>query len=254
MSPKETESSNIWFGVAMFLLGLISGSVLTVAFMSNMTARPAKSGNAPAAPTAQQPTASSKSLDERIVAYAADVGISKSDIEACINKNRDAFTAVINADMAGGQAAGVSGTPGNILYDMRSKKGRIISGARPFSSFETNINEMLKDQNAPISDASVQAAKSVPPVDFEKDHILGDRNAPIAIIEYSDYECSFCHSVHPTYKQIMEQYDGKVMWVYRHFPLRGHAEAMPLAVAAECVASLKGNDAFWKFTDSLMTQ
>lgn len=257
MSPKEVDNSNVWFGVAMFLLGLISGSILTIASGTGFPSRtPSQIAGTPppSAPTAQQPSAPTKSVNERIVQYASEVGISKSEIESCIEKNGDAFADLINADMSGGQAAGVSGTPGNVLYDMRSKKGRVVSGARPFASFKSNLDEMLADQNAAISDPSVQAAKAVPPIDFKKDHILGDRNAPIAIIEYSDYQCPFCHAVHPTYKQIMKEYDGKVMWVYRHFPLSFHPEAMPLAIASECVASLKGNDAFWAFSDKVMSE
>lgn len=257
MSPKEQENSNVWFGVAMFLLGLISGAVLTIASSSGFVNRmPTQAGGnpPPSAPTAQQPSAPKKEVSERIVAYAGELGISKSEIESCIEKNSAAFEDLINADMSGGQAAGVSGTPGNVLLDLRSKKARIVSGARPFASFKANIDEMLADQNAPISDPSVQAAKTVTPIDFKKDHVTGDRDAVIAVIEYSDYQCPFCHAVHPTYKQIMKEYDGKVMWVYRHFPLSFHPEAMPLAVAAECVSSLKGNDAFWAFTDKVMSE
>lgn len=88
------------------------------------------------------------------------------------------------------------------------------------------------------------------------DHILGDPNAPIKIIEYSDLECAYCRKFHATMKQIMSVYgaDGTVAWVYRHFPIvELHPNAPRLAEASECVAELGGNDAFWKFVDGVFT-
>jgi protein-disulfide isomerase len=255
MSPKETESQNVWFGVAMFLLGLISGAVLTIASgTTGIGNAPRQIGNVPSsAPSAaQQPV--QPNVNVRMVSLAEEIGLDKADFEECVAKDGETHKAFINAQMAAGQAAGISGTPGNIIYDIKSKKGRIISGARPFDSFKTQIDEMLKNPNAAITDPSVQAAKEVAPIDFDTDHVYGDTNAAIAIIEYSDFECPFCHAVHPTYKQIMEQYDGKVMWVYRHFPLSFHAGAMPLAIGSECANQLGGNDAFWAYTDAIMSQ
>jgi protein-disulfide isomerase len=84
------------------------------------------------------------------------------------------------------------------------------------------------------------------------DHILGNPNAPIIIVEYSDYDCPFCKNFHATMHQIMDDYgaDGKVAWVYRHFPLvQLHPNAPRIAEASECVASIGGNEAFWKFSD-----
>ncbi len=86
----------------------------------------------------------------------------------------------------------------------------------------------------------------------EKDHILGNPNAPIVIVEYSDFDCPFCKQFHETMQQVMETYgaDGKVAWVYRHFPLTQlHPNAKKIAEASECVASIGGNEAFWKFAD-----
>lgn len=84
------------------------------------------------------------------------------------------------------------------------------------------------------------------------DHIRGNPNAPIVIVEYSDYDCPFCKNFHETMNEILEKYgtDGKVAWVYRHFPLQQlHPNAPTIAHASECVAELAGNDGFWKFSD-----
>jgi protein-disulfide isomerase len=86
----------------------------------------------------------------------------------------------------------------------------------------------------------------------ENDHIRGNPNAPIVLIEYSDYDCPFCKNFHETMNQVMDNYgaEGKVAWVYRHFPLEQlHPSAPYIAQASECVAELGGNDAFWKFSD-----
>lgn len=97
-------------------------------------------------------------------------------------------------------------------------------------------------------------AANVPAVD-EDDHIRGDVNAPITLIEYSDFECPFCKRFHPTVLQIMDEYEGKVRWVYRHFPLSFHDPlATSEAVAAECAGDVGGNDDFWEMTDMIYAQ
>ena len=84
----------------------------------------------------------------------------------------------------------------------------------------------------------------------ESDHLLGNPNADIIIVEYSDTECPFCKTFHPTMQRIIDEYgkDGKVAWVYRHFPLDSiHPKADKEAEATECAAELGGNDAFWAY-------
>jgi len=86
------------------------------------------------------------------------------------------------------------------------------------------------------------------------DHILGNPNAEIVIVEYSDTECPFCKQFHTTLKQIIADYGdtGSVAWVYRHFPLAQlHPKAAKEAEALECAAELGGNDGFWAYTDRL---
>ena len=81
------------------------------------------------------------------------------------------------------------------------------------------------------------------------DHIRGDLNkAEVVLIEYSDFECPFCSRHHPTMLQIMEEYGDKVAWVFRHFPLSFHPEAVPAALASECAAE---QDKFWEYGDAL---
>ena len=86
----------------------------------------------------------------------------------------------------------------------------------------------------------------------EKDWVKGNRDAKISVVEYSDTECPFCKRHHPTMQQLVAEYDGKVNWVYRHFPLTQlHPKAPKEAEATECAGELGGNTAFWKYIDRL---
>lgn len=97
---------------------------------------------------------------------------------------------------------------------------------------------------------AAQAAGKVKPVSKE-DHVRGTKNADITVIEYSDLECPFCKRYHPTVQQLMKEYNGKIAWVYRHFPLSFHANAQKEAEGSECVAELGGSDKYWKFIDTI---
>lgn len=89
------------------------------------------------------------------------------------------------------------------------------------------------------------------------DHILGNPNAPVKIVEYSDPSCPFCKTFNPVMEQIMDQYGpgGQVAWVYRQFPLNRpdqngnvlHPNAGREAQALECAGALGGNTVFWKY-------
>ncbi len=90
-------------------------------------------------------------------------------------------------------------------------------------------------------------ASAVPAV-TSSDHIRGNKNAKVVMIEYSDFQCPYCERHHPTLQKIMDAYGDKIEWVYRHFPLSFHANAKPTAVASEC-ASEQGK--FWEFADAM---
>jgi protein-disulfide isomerase len=87
------------------------------------------------------------------------------------------------------------------------------------------------------------------------DHIRGNPDAAVKIVEYSDLECPFCKRFHSTMQQVVEEYgkDGRVAWVYRHFPLDAlHSKARKEAEATECANDLGGNTAFWTYIDKLI--
>lgn len=85
----------------------------------------------------------------------------------------------------------------------------------------------------------------------ERDHIRGNVNAPITLIEYSDFQCPFCQGFSDTVEQVLEEYSDEVRLIYRHFPLGFHPQAQELAEVSECIADINGPDAFWQFHDAI---
>lgn len=122
---------------------------------------------------------------------------------------------------------------------------KVLFGAKKPAVTNDNSNT-----NAP----SANVLDKLPPI-TAADHVRGDlTKAKVAMVEYSDYECPFCKNFHETMQGVIKAYGTDVAWVYRHFPLSFHTNAQKEAEAAECVAELGGNDAFWKFSDAIYSR
>jgi len=130
--------------------------------------------------------------------------------------------------------------------------GGLIAGGIFFGARGTTSNIASNTQPAQRTSQAAESISGIRPI-TSSDHILGNPNAPVKIVEYSDFECPFCKKFHTTMQQVMDEYgeNGQVAWVYRHFPLDSlhPRNARRVAIASECAAELGGNDGFWGFTD-----
>ncbi|MBI5457010.1 thioredoxin domain-containing protein [Candidatus Kaiserbacteria bacterium] len=123
--------------------------------------------------------------------------------------------------------------------------GSLIAGALYLS----NTSRGASLNAAPQPDITQGDLEAMEPIG-SNDHIRGNLDAKVTIVEYSDFECPFCKMFHPTLLTAVQEYGADVAWVYRHFPLDAlHSKARKEAVASECAAELGGNDAFWKYVD-----
>lgn len=81
------------------------------------------------------------------------------------------------------------------------------------------------------------------------DHILGNGQADLTIVEYGDYQCPHCGEAHPIIKEMMAELGSQIRFVFRNFPLSEmHPYARPAALAAEA-AALQGK--FWEMHDAI---
>jgi len=85
-----------------------------------------------------------------------------------------------------------------------------------------------------VTDGGLQE-EAIISVSTDDDPVLGNKDAPVTIVEFSDFQCPFCGAAEPAVAQIMSTYKGKVRLVYMHFPLTSiHPYAEKAAEAAEC--------------------
>ena len=132
--------------------------------------------------------------------------------------------------------------------------GALIAGGIYLSSLKSANIVAVNNQQPQQVVQQTGDLEQMKPVTAE-DHIRGDINAPVKIVEYSDTECPFCKKFHSIMQEVMDEYgkSGKVAWVYRHFPLdQLHSKARKEAEATECAAELGSNDKFWEYLDRLM--
>lgn len=173
------------------------------------------------------------------------VGVSKTQLAECVkNTDATALSAKIEASVASAMKAlpaDQRGTPYSVIVGINGVKTE-IRGADSVDNVKKLIAEVLSGK------VTTKYEGEVPPVDAN-DHIVGNPSAPITIIEYSDFECPYCKAFQATLKQVVTESNGSVAWVYRHWPI--HQNSFEKLVAAECVAKIKGNDAFWKYSDLL---
>jgi protein-disulfide isomerase len=88
-------------------------------------------------------------------------------------------------------------------------------------------------------------------VSTDDDPSIGPEDAPITIIEFSDYQCPVCQSWYQqVYEQLLANYPNQIRFVYRDLPLPMHPEALPAAEAANCAGE---QGAYWKYHDALFS-
>jgi protein-disulfide isomerase len=88
------------------------------------------------------------------------------------------------------------------------------------------------------------------PVVTQDDHVLGPADAPVTVLEYGDYECPFCRGAFRDVHRMLDEYPGRIRFVFRNFPIKQvHPHAEQAAEAAEAAAA---QDQFWPMYELLL--
>ena len=195
---------------------------------------------------------SNSQANDVFAAYAEELGLGGADFTACLAENRHAAT--VDADLALGQSRGVGSTPTFFLNDQP------LIGAYPLDYFNQAIAAVGAGQAIATEPTAQPQAPAVAPTPAtialaEAAAERGEADAPVTIVEYTDYQCPYCqrHVAETLPRLITEMIDtGRVRYVVKDFPLDSiHPEARAAAVAARCAGE---QEAYWPMHDALFTR
>jgi protein-disulfide isomerase len=197
-------------------------------------------------------------MDVAILAEFEDADL--PDVSGCLQSNE--YAEAVQADLSEGLFLGVNGTPAFFI------NGFPISGAQPYELFEEAIRlaeegtlqeafqESAQAQAQAQAEATAQAAlpKEVP---LNDEPSKGSADAPITIVEYSDYQCPFClRHFQQTMPQLQQYIDaGQVRYIFKDFPLNNiHPQAQKAHEAARCAREIGGDEMYWSMHDLLFSR
>ncbi|MBI4849984.1 MAG: thioredoxin domain-containing protein [Nitrospirae bacterium] len=140
------------------------------------------------------------------------------------------------------------------LTNLQNSVADIKNSATDIQNSQKEILARISDLEKKISTVQAQAAPARPTVDFNKIYNLpvvssavkGNKNAPAAIVEFSDFQCPYCSQLQQTLSEVLKAYPKEAKLVFKHYPLPFHQQAMNAAKAAEAA---KEQGKFWEMHD-----
>jgi protein-disulfide isomerase len=128
--------------------------------------------------------------------------------------------------------------------DIRELKDQIGELAQKVDAIDQKLGGGRQVAQAPVR--QVEDFEAVHRIDIEGSPVRGPQDAPVTLVEYSDFQCPFCARADPLLKQVAEKYPRQLRIVFKHFPLSFHPAARPVALAS-LAAQEQGK--FWEFHD-----
>jgi protein-disulfide isomerase len=187
-----------------------------------------------------------QAIDELVANALLDVEAKQRGVEraALIEKEiSDKVTPVGDAEVASWYQANQARVQGAPLEQVRAPIRAYLIQERMAVAREQFLDTLKAKTPVVISLEPPRLAVSA-----AKGATKGQPNAPIEMIEFSDFQCPFCQRAHATVEQVLATYGDRIRFVYRHYPVQGHAAAKPAAEASECA---KEQGKFWPFHDRL---
>lgn len=154
-------------------------------------------------------------------------------------------TAPTDADIERFYVENKDRAPGRTLEELKGPIGEFLASQRRQQARAQLVDELMKKS------AAVKVTLDAPRRNVElvsHDPVRGPADAPITIIEFSDYQCPYCSRVTPTLDKLRAAYPDKIRFVFKDFPLPNHALAPKAAEAAHCANE---ENKYWEMHDRL---
>lgn len=196
---------------------------------------------------------------------AEEVGSDADAYAACMDAGT--YTDVVQARVEMGFERGFNATPSFQVVRGEDNAVFEVIGAQPYEQFAATVDAALAGETPAVAAEPEQpqqqgipfwataegweADPDRPGYNMAGDQYRGEVDAPLTVIEFSDFQCPFCARHNADTQPILdEKYveTGKVLWVYKHFPLNIHPQAPAAGVAAECAAE---QEMFWEMHAAL---
>ena len=189
-----------------------------------------------------------------LIKYAETIGLNVDKFKSDLHSPQT--VAAIDKALKIAEDNQISGTPNFSI------NGEPIKGAQPYEQFKTKIDDALEKAQKLQKQTGLEGENLYkellkrnapkPParqfVDFNGAPALGPVDAPITLIEFTDFQCPYCKRANDTVHELMEKNPGKIRLVFKHNPLPFHDKADGAHRAAEA-AALQGK--FWEMYDLL---
>ena len=172
---------------------------------------------------------------DQLAAHARSLGLDVAAFDQALQART--HRAAVDRDAVEARALGATGT---FVLFINGRRGNGVPPIDPLASLIKNL--------AAGGDGSGPAPVEPTTFDLTGAPVRGDVNAPVTLVEFSDFQCGFCQRVNPTLMQVLAKYPGKVRIVFKHYPIEGHTAA-PLAHRAAMAAQEQGK--FWEMHDRI---
>ncbi len=154
--------------------------------------------------------------------------------------------AITEADVAAFFEENKDRANGRTLEQLRGEIRPFLESRRTLQARAMLVEELKAKGGTPVKITLDPPRYNVPLV--ASDPVRGNPNAPVTIVEFSDYQCPFCARVNPTLDLVRNSYGDKVRIVFKDYPLPNHAEAPKAAEAARCAGD---QNKYWEMHDAM---
>ena len=209
--------------------------------------------------------ANQQALDNaNLIAYATKLGLDTPAFQKALESGK--YEPQVNANAAEAARLGFTGAPSFAIgltqpNDAPVKVIKTIIGAQVYENFQRELADALKPQPSPPAGAVPVAADSVAPqnpavgtsISVEGKQFKGKKDAKLTLIQFSDYECSFCGQLaRDTIPSVIKDYveTGKLKFVFGDLALAGHSHAIKAGEASYCAAE---QGRYWEMHDILFS-